>query len=145
MYVSININKIDNDLCRVHGIGPQLAKKLVDKGIMSIEDLKKHKEELNSHQLIGLKYVHEFEERIPRKEVALFEEIIRNIIMKLDKNIIMLIGGSYRRGSETSGDIDVLITQPKTSSKSFDNYTLLPKVISALEESKIITDRISLG
>jgi len=46
-----------NLLTRVSGIGPAKAKQLVDAGVKTIEDLHKHGDKLNSHQLIGLKYV----------------------------------------------------------------------------------------
>jgi DNA polymerase beta len=39
----------------VSGIGPAKAKQLVDAGIKTIEDLCKHEDKLNHHQLIGLK------------------------------------------------------------------------------------------
>ena len=45
-----------NLLTRVSGIGPAKAKELVDKGIKTLEDLKKHQDKLNHHQKIGLKY-----------------------------------------------------------------------------------------
>lgn len=44
-----------NLLTRVSGIGPAKAKQLVDAGIKTIEDLRRHEDKLNSHQLIGLK------------------------------------------------------------------------------------------
>jgi len=46
-----------NLLTRVSGIGPAKAKQLVDAGVKTIEDLHRHGEKLNSHQLIGLKYI----------------------------------------------------------------------------------------
>ncbi|XP_066251745.1 DNA polymerase beta-like isoform X2 [Euwallacea similis] len=44
-----------NLLTRVSGIGPAKARKLVEEGISTIEDLRKHKDTLNHHQIIGLK------------------------------------------------------------------------------------------
>lgn len=38
------------------GIGPAKAKELVDAGIKTLNDLKKHQDKLNHHQKIGLKY-----------------------------------------------------------------------------------------
>lgn len=43
-------------LARVSGIGPAKAKELVDVGIKSLEDLKKHQDKLTHHQKLGLKY-----------------------------------------------------------------------------------------
>jgi DNA polymerase beta len=39
----------------VSGIGPAKAKQLVDAGVKTIEDLHKHEDKLNHHQLVGLK------------------------------------------------------------------------------------------
>jgi DNA polymerase beta len=44
-----------NVLTHVSGIGPAKAKQLVDAGVKTIEDLRKHEDKLNHHQLIGLK------------------------------------------------------------------------------------------
>ena len=43
-------------LTRVNGIGPVAARSMVDKGIKSLEDLKKIKDTLSHAQQIGLKY-----------------------------------------------------------------------------------------
>ena len=89
--------------------------------------------------------------------IELLEKEIKRIIhTKLDKNIIITICGSYRRGisilgnnkqkgHENSGDIDVLITQEKTHSKCKDRYNLLEKVVHVLEKEGFPTDRIALG
>jgi DNA polymerase beta len=42
-------------LTHVSGIGPAKAKQLVNAGVRTIEDLHKHEDMLNHHQLIGLK------------------------------------------------------------------------------------------
>lgn len=43
-------------LARVSGIGPAKAKELVDAGIKTLEDLKKHQDKLTHHQKLGLRY-----------------------------------------------------------------------------------------
>lgn len=43
-------------LARVSGIGPAKAKELVEAGIKTLEDLKKHQDKLTHHQKLGLKY-----------------------------------------------------------------------------------------
>lgn len=40
---------------RISGIGPAKARKLVQEGLSTIDDLKEHKDKLNHHQLVGLK------------------------------------------------------------------------------------------
>lgn len=54
------------ELLRVHGIGLNTAEELAHKGIRTLDDLRKNPEVLNRNQRMGLKYVDEFEQRIPR-------------------------------------------------------------------------------
>lgn len=87
----------------------------------------------------------EFEKKIPREEMKLWEKLLTKEIHKIDKNIIVHLVGSYRRGLPESSDIDILITQPKTSSKSKEEYTVLEKVVEALKQAGYITDTIGSG
>ncbi|XP_068987253.1 DNA polymerase beta-like isoform X2 [Bombus flavifrons] len=129
-----------NLLTRVSGIGPTKAKELVDSGIKTLDDLKKHQEKLNHHQKIGLKYFEDFEKGIPRKEIEQIEKIIEDSIVKLNKEYIITICGSYRRGKEESGDIDVLLTHPRYTSKEKESKkkTSLKDVVECLEKRKLI-------
>jgi DNA ligase (NAD+) len=104
-----------NILADVYGIGPKKAKELVDKGITNIEQLRANQDELlNDIQKIGLKYYEQLLERIPRSEIQIYEQIFTttfsNIASKSDPNAKFEIVGSYRRGAQNSGDIDVIIT-----------------------------------
>ncbi|CAL7952141.1 unnamed protein product [Xylocopa violacea] len=148
-----DINKDDtnnaiNLLTRVSGIGPAKAKELVDAGIKTLNDLKKHQDKLNHHQKIGLKYFEDFEKRIPRKEIEQIEQIMKDAITELSKEYIVTICGSYRRGKEDSGDIDVLLTHPTYTSKEKESkkkISVLKDVVECLEKKKLIVDTISLG
>jgi DNA polymerase beta len=152
----LNVAKSDEhtiaigELTRVHGIGPKLAKKLVnEEKIKSVEQLRqafsKKKVKLTNQQEIGLKYFDEMEQKIPRDELTKFEEIIFDMINQVDANIIKTICGSYRRGLDKSGDIDLLITQPKSSSKSTDKYTVLKRVVEKLTKEGLIKDIVGHG
>ncbi|RDD41441.1 DNA polymerase beta [Trichoplax sp. H2] len=136
-----------NELTRVTGIGPAAARKFFDKGIKSIEDLRKQQILLNHHQQIGLRYVDDFEKRIPRKMVTEFEAIIKKNIHSVDTAYTVEVCGSYRRGAESSGDIDFLLSHPSyTSDKKIGNKaSLLHQVVKKLENAHVITDTISIG
>lgn len=43
-------------LIKIPGIGPATAEKLVDAGIKTLEDLKKHQDKLSASQRLELKY-----------------------------------------------------------------------------------------
>ncbi|XP_014674173.1 PREDICTED: DNA polymerase beta-like [Priapulus caudatus] len=135
-----------NLMTRVSGIGPAMAKKLVDDGITTIEELTKNEDKLNHHQKIGLKYFEDFEKRIPRDEMEELEEIMLSEIEDLDDRYIATVCGSYRRGVATSGDIDCLLTHPDYTSKSTTKHgELLVKVVERLKGPEFVTETISLG
>lgn len=73
-------NVVVGELSRVWGIGPTTALSLYFKGYRSISDLRANSHILNRQQLIGLKYVEEFEQRIPRDEVGQIFEIVKREI-----------------------------------------------------------------
>ena len=95
------------DVSRVYGIGPSLARTLVDdRGVRSIEDLRKPAIQamLSANSKIGLKLLSDLEQRIPRAEVVELEEVVRQAATPL--GLTVTICGSYRRGRPDSGDID---------------------------------------
>lgn len=78
-----------NFLTRVSGIGPSAARKFVDEGIKTLEDLRKHEDKLNHHQRIGLKYFEDFEKRIPREEMLQMQDIVLNEVKKWILNTLL--------------------------------------------------------
>jgi NAD-dependent DNA ligase len=103
-----------NILGEIYGVGPKKAKELVEKGITTIEQLRERQDDvLNDIQKVGLKYYEDILKRIPRSEVEEYKKLFNKDFEKVvgtgsDSN--MEIVGSYRRGAESSGDIDVIIT-----------------------------------
>ena len=138
-----NDNKIFEELESIIGIGKTNAKKLINKGITSIEDLKNkilnNKIKVNNKILLGLKYEGVFKNNIPRKEIDnIYEElkiIINNINNKYNLNdnnkYIFELCGSYRREKDTSNDIDILIS--KLNSNSINNNNNLKIIIDELK------------
>ncbi|RWS26002.1 DNA polymerase beta-like protein [Leptotrombidium deliense] len=125
-------------LQRVSGIGPVFANRLVDTGIKNIEELEKNTHLLNSHQKLGLKYLLEFEQKIPRSEVEEIERFILKSAKLVNTTIDLTICGSYRRGCSESGDVDVLVTDKR-------NKNFLPLLVQSLQNSSFITDTIAQG
>lgn len=125
-----------NILSEVYGIGPKKAKELVDKGITSIDQLQnKQNEVLNEIQKVGLQYYDDILQRIPRSEIEEYKSIFLKFISKSDTK--MEIVGSYRRGAESSGDIDVIITS--------SNSATFKKFIDDLITEGIIKEVLSRG
>ena len=100
---------------------------MVDKGITSIDELQNKQDEvLNETQKVGLQYYDDILQRIPRSEIEEYKSIFKKVFDKIIKDIPdskMEIVGSYRRGAESSGDIDVIITSsnPATFKKFIDD------------------------
>ena len=119
-----------HELIKIHGIGPAKAKDLVKNNINSIDDLcsafKNDTSLLTQAQAIGLKYFNDCQQRIERNEIDLynkiftkyFNNICKNELLCDSKSIFQIIG-SYRRGCETSGDIDIIITNNNNNSEIY--------------------------
>jgi DNA polymerase/3'-5' exonuclease PolX len=129
--------KILKEFLKVYGVGPKLAQQFYQEGMRSLDDLRK-RDDLTHAQKIGLQYADELQERIPRHEVASITEIVKRDLYELDPDLIAETLGSYRRGAETCGDIDVLVYS-KTDKTTLG---LMEKIVHKLKKS-IITDVIA--
>jgi NAD-dependent DNA ligase len=128
-----------NILGEIYGVGPKKAKELVEKGITNIEQLReKQNELLNDVQKVGLKYYEDILKRIPRSEVEEYNNLFNKDFEKVaEEDSRMEIVGSFRRGAESSGDIDVIITSK--SSKVFVGF------VDELIKEKVILEVLSRG
>uniref|UniRef100_A0A8C6JE17 DNA polymerase n=1 Tax=Melopsittacus undulatus TaxID=13146 RepID=A0A8C6JE17_MELUD len=90
-------------------------------------------------------YFEDFEKRIPREEMLQMQEIVLKEVKKLDPNYIATVCGSFRRGAESSGDMDVLLTHPSFTSESSKQSKLLHQVVEQLEKVHFVTDVLSKG
>lgn len=135
---------IINLFMNIYGVGEKKAKELYDKN--GIEDLQTLKDNqyvlLNEKQRIGLKYYHPLLKRIPKKEINVHKKMISKLWMNDLNNIPKLfkfeIVGSYRRESETSGDIDILITYD-------EHLCLMPKLIDELLRANYMIEILAEG
>lgn len=141
--------QIYDDLMKIHGVGATKAKELVEKqGIKSIEELKEKLKDnsdlLNNKQKIGLKYYEDINLKIPRKEMEQHETYLLETLSNLDKDIQIIMVGSYRRKVKESGDIDVLITL-KRQTTSEERCELMCKIIDKLKKENYIKSSLALG
>jgi len=127
-----------NILSEVYGIGPKKAKELVDAGITTIEELRENQHLLNDIQKVGLQYYEDILKRIPRSEIDDYKTIFEKTFEKVSTpNSHFEIVGSYRRGAQSSGDIDVIITS--------DNNKVFTNFINTLIANGVITNVLSNG
>ncbi|KAL7750373.1 hypothetical protein RI367_004146 [Sorochytrium milnesiophthora] len=166
-------DQVIQELTRVQGVGyllaiylseldidvPAVKSRFFDDGIYSVTDLRQRAAEgykLTMEQAMGLKHFDDFQQRIPRAEVAVFEAELKDITLKkqfADRGIMFEICGSYRRNLPTCGDIDVILTHPTFSAKDIDkrqlkskaqSRTVIPylrEVVAKLETRGLLTDK----
>jgi len=130
-----------NLFTEIHGIGPKKAQELINANIVTLDGLRKNQGILNDIQKIGLKYYDDIKQRIPRAEIdefyitlgLIFEEYTSTMDIQFD------IVGSYRRGLETSGDIDIIITS------SDGNPEILNIILNRFIDDGTIVEVLSRG
>ncbi|KAI4314278.1 hypothetical protein L6164_027203 [Bauhinia variegata] len=119
----------------VWGIGPTTALKLYEKGHRTLDDLKKE-DSLTNAQKLGLKYFDDIKQRIPRHEVQEMEHILQKVGENILPGVVIVCGGSYRRGKATCGDMDIVITHP--DGKSHKGF--LPKFVKCLKDMNFLRE-----
>jgi len=141
-YEEINIIKDEiyyfkEALKDVYGIGPAKADDLISKGITSLEMLKKNQQFLNEKQKIGLKYYDDLKQRIPLKEYIKHKTLLENELISSNSKLTFEFVGSYRRGLDSMGDIDLIIMEnPKFNLKDY---------ISNVSSNGYVLETLALG
>lgn len=125
----------------VYGAGYAQAAKWVAKGYRSLEDLR-DKAELTANQKVGVERYHDFQQRIPRNEVAMHGEVVRSAIHVLDPDMEVIVAGSYRRGATDCGDIDILITKTERT-MSYIRTLIMENIVPALMQTGFL--KVSLA
>jgi len=100
-------------LSLIIGIGAR-AKEFIRDDVYTISDLKNAVKRgdiaLTNAQQLGLTHYRDLQKRIPREHTREIAKIIKKAVNKINSHANFTIAGSYRRGAETSGDIDILVT-----------------------------------
>jgi len=134
------------NLLLITGVGNVRAKKWIALGIHNIDDVKKaiidKKIKATHHIDIGIKYYYDFQKKIPRTEITIIYDLLKNNIKKIDSNLIFEICGSYRRGLQESGDIDILISHPSFY-ENISAQNFLKKIVKELTKSNFIIDNLT--
>ncbi|KAL2113587.1 hypothetical protein VUR80DRAFT_3275 [Thermomyces stellatus] len=120
----------------VYDVGLAQANKWISQGFRTLEDLKE-RAKLSRNQKIGVERYEDLNTRIPRAEVEALGEIVRAAAAKIDDKVEVIIGGSYRRGAESSGDIDFVLTKKGTSSTE-ELTPFLARLARDLEDAGIL-------
>lgn len=103
---------------------------------------------LHGSSLVGVKYFHDMSQKIPRSEVQRAETILKHVAKHMNKDLIVMLCGSYRRGRDKSGDIDCFITHPaiKTKEDLLSSQTdILASFVELLIKVDFIVDQLDMG
>uniref|UniRef100_A0A8D0DS24 DNA polymerase n=1 Tax=Salvator merianae TaxID=96440 RepID=A0A8D0DS24_SALMN len=137
---------------KLDGVGAKIAEK-IDEFLSTgkLRKLEKIRQDDTSSSInfltrvSGIGYFEDFEKRIPRREMLEMQEIVLCEVKKVDPKYIATVCGSFRRGAESSGDMDILLTHPDFTSESPKQPKLLHQVVDQLENVHFITDTLSKG
>jgi len=139
----------------IYGIGPVKARELVDMGLRTLTDLRvelhMRPDLLHEKQKAGLFYYEDLVERIPREEMREHEAYLQGVVDTVRSplsrgagDVSLTIVGSYRRGAETSGDVDVLLRVP-SSWTSLMCASYLHNVVIEMETAGYMEYILALG
>ncbi|ORY65941.1 uncharacterized protein BCR38DRAFT_340427 [Pseudomassariella vexata] len=132
-----SVAEVLDQFLKIYGVGLSQANKWISQGFRTIEDLKKQAN-LTINQRVGIEHYEDLNTRIPRQEVQALGDCVKRAAAAIDPAVELLIGGSYRRGSESSGDIDFIIT--KTGTTSTDELVpFLDKLVRKLGDDGFLT------
>lgn len=133
-----------HNLKQIHGVGDKAAATLYKLGFINIQEIREAlacEDErlsfLSASQRAGIEHYEDLQLRIPRAEMESVHSVIRNAADHVYGHVPDLVAeivGSYRRGKETSGDIDIIITSPSHEHE----YLSLAPLIQYLEREGLI-------
>ncbi|CAG8539243.1 679_t:CDS:10 [Ambispora leptoticha] len=120
---------------KIHGVGVTQALKWYAQGYRTREELLKHVK-LTNAQRAGILCFEDLQERMNRYEVAKIFKFVEDAAHSIDSKLECIVGGSYRRGQPTCGDVDILITRDDSDGKKIDG--ILSQLLKILHEKSFI-------
>ncbi|CAG9314570.1 unnamed protein product [Blepharisma stoltei] len=125
-----------NEISQIYGFGSKTAIDLYKHGLRTIQDVKKfaeiNRDYFSEIQLTGIELYDDLIQKIPREEVERIGSIIKAQLKLIEPKSEFELCGSYRRGRELCGDIDIVI-----GTKHKDR--LLPFLITSLKAIGLLT------
>ena len=103
---------------------------------------------IHKDTLIGLKYFHDITQKIPREEIQKAETIIKRVAEHMNKDLQIILCGSYRREREKSGDIDCCIFHPDIKTQEdikTNQYNILANFVEMLINVGFVIDQLDMG
>ncbi|KNE93776.1 hypothetical protein PSTG_12879 [Puccinia striiformis f. sp. tritici PST-78] len=140
----------EQDTCRarfkgIYGVSQTLALKWYHKGLRTLDDVRDRKGgiSLSISQEIGLRYYDDLQERISRKEVELIIDQVNKAAVRVDPKLKVLLMGSYCRGEESCGNIEVIVTRNNSDGQTY--HDSMSRLYKRLRKDGLITYELSVG
>jgi DNA polymerase lambda/DNA polymerase IV len=124
------LDQVLETFLKIYDVGTSRANKWISQGFRTLDDLRE-KADLTTNQLIGIERYDDLNTRIPRDEITALFAYVRRETAQLDPDVELLVGGSYRRGSDNSGDMDIIVTRKGTTSPG-DLVPFLEELVAIL-------------
>ncbi|KAJ4418130.1 hypothetical protein N0V85_001560 [Neurospora sp. IMI 360204] len=126
---------------KIYDVGTGRANKWISQGFRTLDDLKQ-KADLTPNQRIGIDHYKDLNTRIPRSEVTAIGDYMKKEAAQVDPAVELLIGGSYRRGAESSRDVDFIVTKKNTTS-SADLVPFFERLLKVLTDKGCVVATLS--
>ncbi|KAL7752527.1 hypothetical protein RI367_002061 [Sorochytrium milnesiophthora] len=116
---------------RIFGVGPDTARSWYSQGMTTIADLRRCQDvvHMTDTQRRGLALFDDLQQSFTTAEAEDMIAAIRKVVRTIDRQIVVIPVGGYRRGKQLHGDLDVIVTHPEESRTG----TLLDDVLAALQ------------
>ncbi len=143
---SISKNEVMHLFMSITGVGDKRANDWYEAGHRTIEDISREigngSLSTTHHINMGLKYYEDMKERIPRNEIDKMKVKLGKILKKIDRECVFEICGSYRRGQESSGDIDMIVSNPRFI-RNIGEQHYLRRIVEECVGNKLIVDHLT--
>lgn len=136
--------KIQRLFYNIWGVGATTARDFYkEKGWRDLDDVIEYGwSTLTRVQQIGVKFYDEFLLPIPRAEVEDIAATIHKHAVKVrDKDMQSLVVGGYRRGKESCGDVDIILSHPDED----QTLNIITDIVASLEEENWITHTLLIS
>ncbi|KAJ5889050.1 hypothetical protein N7495_009091 [Penicillium taxi] len=133
-----------NSFYQIWGVGAKTARDFYNRGWRDLNDVIEHGwPSLSRVQQIGVKFYDEFQEGIPRAQSEAIAAVVQRHVNRVRPeatNIDCIIVGGYRRGKQSGGDVDILLTHRDDAV----TRNLIFDLVASLEKDLYITHTLSV-
>lgn len=126
---------------QIYGVGNKQAEQWIAQGHRTLDDLVQ-KAKLTPSQTVGIEHYDDLNTRIPRREVEALGAVVREAAARIDPEVELIVGGSYRRGADSSNDIDLIVTKCGTASTG-ELRQFIDQLVRQLESDRFLVARLA--